>query len=675
MRSDTRLEVIVNAVPALVAYVDSDECYRFNNHAYEDWFGRPRREVYGRTVREILGEDAYAAAVPHVRAALAGRLVTFEETLTYRDGQVRHVKATYTPDRADDGTVRGFVALVTDITDHKRIEHERAELRRNSEELARTARTLRESADIAAVAEGIGQSVLPMFGARASVLWLLQPDGRLACVALAGTWLEQFKPGDVLPPGVGLVGRAVRERRAVWTSDLVNEPAVVLTDEFRRSVVRAGHHAVAAVPLQVNGTIIGAMSTAHVEQRTFSEAEMDLLQAFADQAALAMWNVQLLTREQAARSEAEAASRAKDQFLALLAHELRNPLAPIVTSAAVLRRTRTPEAIERFVGIVERQAGHLARLLDDLLDVSRITRGAIELRRQPVVVERAVRDALETTRPQIEAMEHAISLSLPSTPLHVDADPTRLEQILVNILSNAAKYTAPGGRISVSVREEGGEAVFRVRDTGMGISRDMLPRIFDLFTQGDQSLARTSGGLGVGLTLVHRLVELHGGRVTADSDGPGRGSEFTIRLPLGTNTSGPAGADPPPHDRCPPCSVLIVEDNVDAGQTLRTYLEHEGHRVDVVSDGRSGLARVESARFDIVLIDIGLPVMDGYELARRIRARDSRPILVAVSGYGQGEDRQQSMEAGFDAHVTKPVPPERLTAVLAVLARRRGWTV
>jgi PAS domain S-box-containing protein len=673
MRSDTRLEVIVDAVPALVAYVDSDERYRFNNQAYEEWFGRPRSEVYGRTVRDILGDAAYAATGPYVRAALAGQLVTFDESLTYPDGRVRHVKATYTPDCADDGTVRGFVALVTDITDHKRIEEERAELRRHSEELARTARTLRESADIAAVAEGIGQSVLPMFGARASVLWLLQPDGRLACVALAGTWLDQFKPGDVLPPGVGLVGRAVRERRAVWTSDLVNEPAVVLTDEFRRSVASAGHHAVAAVPLQVNGTIIGAMSTAHVEERTFSETEMALLQAFADQAALAMWNVQLIAREQAARTEAEAASRAKDQFLALLAHELRNPLAPIVTSAAVLRRTRAPEAIERFVGIVQRQAGHLARLLDDLLDVSRITRGAIELRRQPVLVERAVRDALETTRPQIEAMEHTISLSLPVNPLHVDADPTRLEQILVNILSNAAKYTSPGGHIGVSAHEEGSEVVFRVRDTGMGISRDMLPRIFDLFTQGDQSLARTSGGLGVGLTLVHRLVELHGGRVTADSEGPGRGSEFTIRLPRGTDTTGGAGDSPSP-DRCPPCAVLIVEDNVDAGQTLRTYLEGEGHRVDVASDGRSGLARVESARFDIVLIDIGLPIMDGYELARRIRARDTRAILVAVSGYGQREDRQQSMEAGFDAHVTKPVPPERLTAVLAALARQRGWS-
>jgi PAS domain S-box-containing protein len=490
MRSDTRLQFIVDAVPALVAYVDSEQRYRFNNYAYEQWFGRARSEVYGRTVREILGEEAYAAAVPHVRAALAGRLVTFEEFLVYPDGKARHVKATYAPDADDDGSIRGFAVLVTDITDEKRAEEERAELRRRSEELARAARTLRESADISAVAEGIGQSVLPLFGAQASVLWRLQADGSLECGAIAGRWLEHFKPGDVLPPGIGLVGRVVLERRAVWTSDLAKEPTVVLTDKFRRSIVSAGHHAVAAVPLQVNGTIIGAMSTAHLEIRTFSQAEIDLLQAFADQAALAIWNVQLLAREQAARTEAEAANRAKDQFLALLAHELRNPLAPILTAAVVIRRTGAPAAIQRSVGIVERQASHLARLLDDLLDVSRITRGTIELRREPVVLQRAVTDALETTRPQVEAMEHAVALSLPPAPIHVDADPTRLEQILVNVLSNAAKYTSAKGRISVSVIEEDGEAVLRVRDTGIGISAEMLPRIFDLFTQGDQSLAQ-----------------------------------------------------------------------------------------------------------------------------------------------------------------------------------------
>ena len=674
MRSDTRLQFIIDAVPALVAYVDRDERYRFNNYAYEQWFGRPRSQVYGHTVRDILGEDAYAIARPRVRAALAGQLVTFEESVMYPDGKARHVKATYAPDADDDGTVRGFVALVTDISDEKRAEEERAELRRRTEELARSARTLRESADITAVAEGIGQSVLPLFGAEASVLWRLQPDGSLACVALAGTWLEHFSAGDVLPPGAGLVGRAVLEGRGLWTSDLVNDPTIVLTDEFRRSVVSAGHHAVTAVPLHVKGTIIGALSTAHLESRTFSQAEMDLLQAFADQAALAIWNVQLLAREQAARAEAEAANRAKDQFLALLAHELRNPLAPIVTAAALIRRTGAPPAIQRSVGIVERQAGHLARLLDDLLDVSRITRGTIELRREPVELERAIGNALEATRPQVDALEHTVSVSLPDTPVHVDADPTRLEQILVNVLSNAAKYTPSAGQITVNVIEEDGEAVLRIRDTGIGISPEMLPRIFDLFTQGDQSLAHSSGGLGVGLTLVHRLVELHGGRVSAASDGPGTGSEFTIRLPLGTSLGGHARPDRELDERCAPCRVLIVEDNADARETLHTLLTQDGHLVDVAADGPSGLALAEAKHYDSVLIDIGLPHMDGYEVARRIRARGTKTVLVAVTGYGQATDRQRAVEAGFDAHLTKPVSPERLTAVLATFARQRGWT-
>ena len=668
---DTPLQFIVDAVPALIAYVDTDERYRFNNRAYEQWFGRPRGEVYGRTIREILGEEAYAAAVPHVRAALAGQLVTFEQSLAYPDGNLRHVKGTYAPDAGEDGVIRGFAVLVTDITDHKRAEEERAQLRRRAEELARTARTLRESADISAVTEAIGQSVLPLFGAEASVLWLLQPDGSLACVGRAGRWLDQFV-GDILPPGVGLVGRAVHERRAVWTSDLLSEPTIVLTDYFRRSAAAAGHHSVAAMPLQVKGMIIGALSVVHLEVRSFSPAEIDLLQAFADQAALAIWNVQLLAREQTARAEAEAANRAKDQFLALLAHELRNPLAPILTAAVVMRRTGAPPAIERAIGIVERQAGHLARLLDDLLDVSRITRGAIELRRERVALDKAIRDALETTRPQVEALEHAVSLSLPPTPIHVDADPARLEQILVNVVNNAAKYTSPKGDIGVNVVEDSGEAVLRVRDTGIGISPEMLPRIFDLFTQGDQSLAHTSGGLGVGLTLVRRLVELHGGRVSAHSDGLGRGSEFTIRLPLSGKSDETPALERRPEDRCPACRVLIIEDNVDAQETLRTLLESDGHRVNVASDGPSGLAHAESNHFDVGLIDIGLPLMDGYEVARRIRARDPKTILVAVSGYGQAEDRQRSLETGFDAHLTKPVSPDHLSAVLASLFRERG---
>jgi len=684
MDSNTRLALLVEAVPALIGYVDTDERYAFNNCAYQQWFGRPVSHVTGRHIREVLGDAVYAVIAPHVRAALSGRRVTFESGFTYRDGTPRYVRATYVPDVGEDGRVHGFVAHVTDITDLKRAEEERERARRGADELARVARRLTESLDIGAVAERIAESTLSLFQAQSSVVRLLQPDGSLACVAIAGKWLENFKPGYLLPPGVGLVGRAVAERRALWTSDILAEPSVVLTGAFRRGLAGAGHHAVLAAPLQVKGEIIGAISTAHREIRTFTQAEIDLLQAFADQAALAMRNVQLFAREQAARAEAEAASRAKDQFLALLAHELRNPLAPIVTAATLLRRPGVAAAaVEQSAAIVERQAKNLARLLDDLLDVSRITRDRIELRCQTLSIGDVVTHALEAARPLIDDRCQAVSLDLPGAPLHVEGDPARLEQIVVNVLNNAAKYTPPGGSIGIGVSEEGGEAVVRIRDTGIGIPAEMVPRIFELFVQGDQSLAHTSGGLGIGLTLVRRLVELHRGRVEVHSDGPGRGSQFTIGLPV-SRTSPPPG---PVHTastprRRPAGTVLLIEDNADSRQSLRTLLEHEGYRVDEMADGASGLDRAEATRPDIVLIDIGLPGLDGYEVARRIRSRrGAAPILVAITGYGQADDRRRSHEAGFDAHLTKPVSPDRLVDVLATLGcrgepaggRSEGW--
>ena len=671
MHSNTRLEFIVEAVPALIGYVDLDERYRFNNLAYQEWFGRPVEEFVGRTVRDVIGDAAYAAVAPHVRTALAGRLATFESELTYRDGKPRYVRGTYVPDVGEDGRVRGFVAHVTDITDLKRAEAEREQLRRHADELTRVSRRLAESLDIDEVGERIAESILPLFQAQSSVVRLLLPDGSLACVAIAGKW--HFKPGYILPAGVGLVGRAVVEKRALWTRDILDEPSVVLTPEFRRALAGAGHHAVLAVPLQVKGEIIGAVSTAHAEIRTFSQAEIDLLQAFADQAALAMRNVQLFAREQTARAEAEAANRAKDQFLALLAHELRNPLAPIVTSAALLRRPGIPPTVvEHSAGIVERQARSLARLLDDLLDVSRITRDRIDLRRTMLPIADAVERALEATRPLVDERRHVVSVTLPPRPLYVEADPARLEQIIVNVLNNAAKYTPPDGHISVAVAQEGDEVVLRVSDTGIGIPADMLSRIFDLFVQGDQSLAHTSGGLGIGLTLVHRLVKLHHGRVEAQSDGPGRGSQFTVALPLSRQASAPTDPASVPTP-CPPANVLLIEDNDDARESLRAFLEHEGHRVAETADGTSGLDRDETMKPDIVLIDIGLPGLDGYEVARRIRARrGTDPILVAITGYGQIDDQRRSLEAGFDAHLTKPVSPDQLTGLLGTLAHSRA---
>jgi PAS domain S-box-containing protein len=673
MDGNNRLEFIVEALPALIAYVDRDERYRFNSRAYERWFGRPASEFAGRRLRDVLGESVYGVLMPHVRAALAGRPVTFESSLDFRDGVSRYVRGTYTPDVGPDGTVLGFVAHVNDITDLKRVEEEREQLRQRGDELMRVARTLAESMDIEEVAQRIADSILPLFRAQSSVVRLLQPDGSLACVAIAGKWLPNFKPGYLLPPGVGLVGRAVAECRALWTPDILNDSTVVLPEYFRQGLAGVGHRAVLAAPLQVKGEIIGAISTAHAEVRTFSRADIDLLQAFADQAALAMRNVQLFSQEQAARAEAEAANRAKDQFLALLAHELRNPLAPIVSATALIRRPgASPAVVAQATAIVERQAGTLARLLEDLLDVSRITRGIVDLRLETVALVEAVTSALDVARPLIDRRRHQVTLVLPDTPLHVEADRTRLEQIFVNLLNNAAKYTPPGGTISVTVSRDEMAALVGVRDTGVGIEATMLPRIFELFAQGDQSLARTSGGLGIGLTLVRRLVELHGGSVTARSEGPDRGSEFTVRLPLAVGRPG-EGVSAGSRERGPTAAVLIIEDNSDARQTLRMLLEQDGHRVDEASDGASGLARAEVLRPDILLIDVGLPAMDGYEVARRIRAhRGHEPILVAITGYGQADDRRRALEAGFDAHLTKPVSPEHLADVLATLARERA---
>jgi PAS domain S-box-containing protein len=673
MDSRPPLAFILEAVPALVGYVGPDERYRFTNEAYARWFGQPPRSAVGRHIREVLGEAVYAAISPHVQAALSGRRVTFDGSMVYGDGKLRHVRATYVPDVDDEGRVHGFVAHVDDITDVRRAEAEREELRRHAEELARVARHLTESLDISEVAQRIADSILPLFQAQSSVVRLLQPDGSLACVAIAGKWLENFKPGYRLPAGVGLVGRAVAERRALWTTDITKDPSVVLTAEFRRGLAAAGHHAVLAVPLQAKGEVIGAISTAHREIRAFSQAEIDLLQAFADQAALAMRNVQLFAREQAARAESEAANRAKDEFLALLAHELRNPLAPIVNAAALLRHPGTSAAVaEQSAAVVERQAQNLSRLLDDLLDVSRITRGRIELRPETVSIADVVAQGLEATRPLVEARRHTLTAGLPAMPIYVEADAARLEQIVVNLVNNAAKYTPVGGRIDVAASHDERHAVLCVRDTGIGISKDMLPRIFDAFVQGDQTLAHSAGGLGVGLTLVRRLVELHRGRVDVHSDGPGRGSEFTVRLPLSQHPNPRAASTAVTPDRGPTARVLLIEDNDDARQTLRTLLEQAGHWVDDVADGVSGVARAETTKADIVLIDIGLPGMDGYEVARLIRAARGRaPMLVAITGYGQSDDQRRALEAGFDAHLTKPVSIDHLAQVLATLARGR----
>ena len=375
-------------------------------------------------------------------------------------------------------------------------------------------------------------------------------------------------------------------------------------------------------------------------------------------------NLRMRQYQEAAENLGQA-NRAKDEFLAMLSHELRNPLGPIQIAMQIIGSGNADAVtVQKAREIVNRQVKQLARLLDDLLDVARITRGAVTLQKEPVNIITAVANALETARSAIEGHQHSLSASLPEQPVVIEADPIRVEQIVVNLVNNAAKYTPPNGRIAVNVSQDRDDVVIRVRDNGMGISEELLPRVFDLFKQGDGSLFR-SGGLGIGLTIVQKLVALHGGSVTAHSEGAGRGSEFLVRLPIGT--AGPVREKSfrHPPDRVAPLHVLVIEDDDDSRDMLRTCLELDGHQVEVAHDGLSGVEAARTTRPDIVLTDVGLPGLDGYEVARQIRQSLGTGVrLIALTGYGRPEDRQRAAEAGFDALVVKPVSPEQLSEIL-----------
>jgi signal transduction histidine kinase len=363
------------------------------------------------------------------------------------------------------------------------------------------------------------------------------------------------------------------------------------------------------------------------------------------------------------------ADRRKDEFLAMLAHELRNPLAPLRTSLELLGLG--VEGRDRFLEMAERQVRHLVRLVDDLLDVSRITRGKITLRREPVLLADVVERAVEQSRSHIDARGQTLTVSLPREELRVEADLVRLVQVVGNLLSNATKYTPASGSIWVTAERLGEEVVLRVRDTGVGLTPELLPRVFELFVQGDAGLDRTRGGLGIGLTLVRALVELHGGRVAATSAGVGLGSEFVVYLPALPGTM-PATdsrlAQAPPGGRR--LRVLVVEDNQDAAESLTTLLQLWGHDVRVAYDGLAALRLAEAEAPDVILSDIGLPGMDGYELARQLRARPAfgRVVLVALSGYGRDEDRRMAAEAGFDHHLVKPPELDTLLQLIGNVA-------
>jgi signal transduction histidine kinase len=371
-------------------------------------------------------------------------------------------------------------------------------------------------------------------------------------------------------------------------------------------------------------------------------------------------------------AEANAANRTKDEFLAMLGHELRNPLSPILTSLQVLRLRGIDSQEQR---IIERQVCHLTRLVDDLLDVSRITRGKVELRKERIELGTVISRAVEMTTPLFEQRRQVLTLEIPPIDLIVEADTDRLAQVFSNLLTNAAKYTKKDGTILVRVERTDSRVQVRVIDNGAGIEEEMLARVFELFTQQTQTLDRAEGGLGLGLAIVKSLVELHGGTVSAYSSGLGQGSEFMVELPLMAAQVDFAVTVVHPHPMSPASlsRILVVDDNDDAAYALKKALEVLGHTVETAHDGPDALRRVTSFKPTIALVDIGLPVMDGYELARRLREQQQQPVhLVAVTGYGQESDFRRSAAAGFEQHLVKPVDLDRLQEVVNLLNHSAG---
>ena len=584
--------------------------------------------IKGYTASEILGhhfsrfytEDAVARRWPEHELAVAATQGRFEDEgwRVRKDGSRFWANVVLTALRDPGGEVRGFSKIKRDLSERRRAE----ESLRHSEE---RFRLLVEAVEDYAI-------------------FMLDPDGRVVSWNAGAERIKGYAAHEIIGKHFS-VFYPEDARRKKWP-----EQELALAREHGRFEDEGPR-------LRKDGTTFWA----NVVIAAVSERD-GTLRGFAK-----------VTRDLTDRRRVEAleeASRKTNEFLAMLAHELRNPLAPMANALKLLARAPTSDPTELWVReVLERQTGQMSRLVDDLLDVSRVTRAAMVLDRKPLDARKSLRNALDAARQWIEEGRHRLILEIADERLEVDGDEVRLNQVFQNLLHNAAKYTPEGGEIHVAARREGDEAVISVRDSGVGMAPELVESAFEIFKQGSQSLDRPHGGLGVGLTLVQRLVHLHGGSVQARSEGPGKGAEFIVRLPLRAE---PAIIDAASLSRedgkhaGTPRRVLVVDDNQDAAHALRLLLETDGHDVMVAADGAAGLALAREHRPDVVLLDIGLPTLNGYEIATRIRADPALEgtVLVAVTGYGQMHDRARASASGFDHHLVKPVEFRALQELL-----------
>jgi signal transduction histidine kinase/DNA-binding response OmpR family regulator len=590
---------------------------------------------------------------------------------------------------ADDYLIKPFSAreLVARVRGHLEMARVRREAAHRESELraeaqASEARVAAEAEALARLnelssrlwqARDLGEGLEEMLAATVELLGadmgnvqLINPDRGVLLIAAQRGFTQDFLDvfREVSMGDDSACGRALRVGERVVIDDVEADAPFA---PFRDAARAAGYRAVQSTPLiGRDGAPLGMLSTHWRAVHRPSGQDLRRLDLYVRQA------VDFIERCRADEALREVGRR-KDEFLATLAHELRNPLAPIRHAVDILQLKGSPDPTAQAAqDMIDRQVTHMVRLIDDLLDVSRITHGTLELRRQRIELAAIVDQALEATRPDIESAGHTLSVALPPQPIALDADPVRLAQVLVNLLNNACKYTEPGGHLWLTAERDGADVVVMVKDTGIGIPPEHLPRLFEMFSQAAAALEWSQGGLGIGLSLVRSLVELHGGSVAAHSDGPGTGSTFTVRLPILTEPSVPQMPAPARQDG--PQAVrrrrmLVVDDNRISAESFATLLRLSGHEVEMAYDGQEAVRKAEAYKPDVILLDIGLPKLNGYDACRAIRAQPwgQSMILVAVTGWGQDDDRRQSRAAGFDGHLVKPVTRAALMQLLASL--------
>lgn len=576
----------------------------------------------------------------------------------------------------------GRVWSFRDISGRVRAEQEMRAESRALELLNRTGISIAAKLDLRSLVQTVTDAATTLSGAKFGAFFFTVEDreqGVLTLYTLSGAPRAAFeKLGH--PRGTDLFGPTFRGEAPIRSDDILEDPRYGKWAPHYG--MPEGHLPVrsylAAPVVSRAGDVMGGLFFGHPEPGVFNERAERIVCGIAAQAAIAIDNARLYEaaqKEIATRISVEDklkdADRRKDEFLAVLAHELRNPLAPILQAAKVLKTDNaTQEQVRWSHDVIDRQVRQMSLLLDDLLDISRITRGQLRLRRKWVELASVIDLALETAGPAISARSHDLAIDLPDEPVRLDADPLRLSQILANLITNAAKYTRPGGSICVRAEQSADTVVMQVIDSGIGIDPEVLPHLFKMFARTKSAGDYAEGGLGIGLALVKGLVELHGGEVEAASDPAMPGSVFTVRLPVGqppaqdpTQAAGGQGRDSTGNAR----RILVVDDNRDSADSLAMILRLRGHDVDVAYNGESAIRLFEAVGPEIVILDIGMPVMDGYEAARRIRAAStgsSSVTLIALTGWGQQSDKHAAADAGFDHHFTKPVETERLLELL-----------